>query len=100
MVFCISLLVVTVATSFLERARPARALVIVFGLRARAVGVAVPQGVSLVSVWALRTRANPTGPAVPGGSNWGGELTFVSDTGHKWKVDVEKSKTTPTKGRG
>jgi hypothetical protein len=54
----------------------------------------------LVSTWALRTRANTSGPAVPGGSNWGGGLTFVPDAGRKWKVDVEKSKTTPTRGRG
>ncbi|WP_437902269.1 hypothetical protein WME95_26970 [Sorangium sp. So ce327] len=57
-------------------------------------------GGGLVSTWALRTRANAAGPAVPGGSNWGGGLTFVPGTGHRWKVDVEKSKTTPTSGRG
>ncbi|MGK3966619.1 hypothetical protein WMF01_39205 [Sorangium sp. So ce1667] len=41
----------------------------------------------LVSVWAARDRANATGTPVPGGSNWGGGVTFVPDPGHdKWVV--------------
>lgn len=43
----------------------------------------------LVSVWATRSRANATGSATHGGSNWGGGVTFVSDPKHKnWDVEI------------
>jgi hypothetical protein len=52
----------------------------------------------LVSVWATRDRANATGTARPGGSNWGGGVTFVPDEKHEWKVGDDEA--TPTRGRG
>ncbi len=42
----------------------------------------------LVSVWAVRARANATGTPVRGGSNWGGGTTFLPDPKHRWKVEV------------
>jgi hypothetical protein len=40
----------------------------------------------LVTVWAARDHANATGAARPGGSNWGGGLTFVPS--NIWSVEV------------
>jgi len=42
----------------------------------------------LVSVWAAASRANAAGAHVPGGSNWGGGVTFLpEEEGEPWEVD-------------
>lgn len=41
----------------------------------------------LVSVWALRTEADASGPKVLGGANWGGGVTFLPDPDHRWLND-------------
>jgi len=43
----------------------------------------------LVSVWAAASRANAAGTHVPGGSNWGGGVTFVPDHPNPWDVAEE-----------
>lgn len=44
----------------------------------------------LVSVWAAMPQANAGGKApVPGGSNWGGGLTFMPDHANPWDVAEE-----------
>lgn len=44
----------------------------------------------LVCVWAGKDRADAGGKDIPGGSNWGGGVTFVYDVDHKWDVALKK----------
>lgn len=52
----------------------------------------------LVSVWAVQSKADGGGATIPGGSNWGGGLTFLPDPDQKpWDVEIEESKVGPSK---
>jgi hypothetical protein len=42
----------------------------------------------LVSVWGERTDDSGRGAQIPGGSNWGGGLTFLPDPMHVWANEV------------
>lgn len=44
----------------------------------------------LVTTWAARAGANAKGAVAPGGSNWGGGVTFVPRTSNDWDTGFEK----------
>jgi hypothetical protein len=43
----------------------------------------------LVSVWAATSTTDATGDPIPGGSNWGGGLTFVAGSEQEWDVEID-----------